>query len=131
MTLSTIYIPVLNLCYFCTKYLKCANNGKVSLTTQRISVAFSLRDYTRSCQARLIFDMIDIRLLVEAITSTPALWPIQPPVQWVPRLSPLGLNGRSVKMTTVLHLTLKLKVLGSIPHFTFNSVDNICQLGNH
>jgi hypothetical protein len=46
---------------------------------------------------------------VFATTSRPALGPIQPPSQWVPRVLSLGVKRPGVKLTTHLHLLLRSK----------------------
>jgi hypothetical protein len=43
-------------------------------------------------------------------SSTPALEPTQPLIQWVPGIFSRGYSGRSVKLTTHLHLVPRLRM---------------------
>jgi hypothetical protein len=44
-----------------------------------------------------------------------ALWPTQPPIQWLPGALSLGVSGRGVKLTTHLHLAPSSGMRGAIP----------------
>jgi len=54
-------------------------------------------------------------LLLALAVSRPALGPTQPPIQWVPGILSRGYSGRGVKLTTHLHLVLRLRMRGAIP----------------
>jgi hypothetical protein len=50
--------------------------------------------------------------------STPALEPILPPVQWYQKVHYSKKSGRVVKLTTHIHLVLRLRICEAIPHFS-------------
>jgi len=55
-------------------------------------------------------------LLIVA-ASRPALWPTQPPNQWVSGVLFLGISGRRVKLTTHIHIVPRLRTRGTITLF--------------
>jgi hypothetical protein len=51
--------------------------------------------------------------LLFTIMSRTALKGTQPPVQWVPQFFAMGYNGWDMKLTTHLHLLIRLKMHGA------------------
>jgi hypothetical protein len=100
------------MCYFFTTVNLPPDNRELTEYSPTRSQVSSLSIVTRLWVGQPGFDSWQS---IMSIMSRPTLGSTQPPIQWVPGLFSWRQSGQGMKLTTHLHLVLRLRMLGAIP----------------